>query len=272
MKDVTQDYIDKEEATQRKPVELYHFWRDGGEHWRHTDGDIPVTFEASVYSPATLSRSSVKYNAQLEVSTLQINAAYVEDPVLEFIATNPVEILWVSVMKLHRDQTPLEASVIFIGQIKNVSFKGVSASINCVGFEHFLRQIIPTWRYQLNCNHSVFDNKCGLAEADYKTTTVITLDSTGTELTSADFDTLADGYFTGGKVVFGVEARTIINHVGSVITLMYKFKALADSDSIDAYPGCDGRVETCRDKFGNVVNFLGFPFIPTENPALRVSW
>lgn len=272
MKDQTQAYIDKEEANQRKPVELYHIWRDGGEHWRYTDGDIPVTFETNVYSLATLSRSSVKYNAQLEVSTLQIKAAYVENPVLEFIATNPIEILWVSVMKLHRDQDPLEASVIFVGQIKNVSFKGISASVLCVGFEHFLKQTIPTWRYQLNCNHSVFDTKCALAEADYKTTTTITLDSTGTELTSAAFDTPADGYFTGGKVIFGVEARTIISHVGSVVTLMYKFKELTDNDSIDAYPGCDGRVETCRDKFSNIINFLGFPFIPTENPALRVSW
>jgi hypothetical protein len=119
MKDVTQDYTDKEEAEQRKPVELYHFWRDGGEHWRYTDGDISVTFDGDVYAPATLSRSLTKYDTQLEVTTLEIEASYVEDPVLEFIAINPVEILWVSVMKLHRDQDPLEADVIFIGQIKH---------------------------------------------------------------------------------------------------------------------------------------------------------
>ena len=165
-----------------------------------------------------------------------------------------------------------EASVVFVGQIKDVSFKGVAASVNCVGFEHFLKQTIPKWRYQLTCNHMIFDSKCTKAEADYKTTTMVTLDSTGTELTSADFDALEDGYFTGGKVVFGDEARTIVNHVGSIVTLMYKMKELKDNDSVDAYPGCDGRIETCKDKFDNLINFLGFPFIPEENPALRVSW
>ena len=165
-----------------------------------------------------------------------------------------------------------EASVIFVGQIKNVSFQGVAASVNCVGFEHFLKQTIPKWRYQLTCNHMIFDSKCTKAEADYKTTTTVTLDSTGTELISADFDALEDGYFTGGKVVFGDEARTIVNHVGSVVTLIYKMKGLEDNDSVDAYPGCDGRIETCKDKFDNLINFLGFPFIPEENPALRVSW
>ena len=272
MKDTTQDYINKEEANQRKPVELYHFWRDGGEHWRYTDGDISVTFDGDVYVPADLSRSSVKYDSQLEVTTMSIKAAYVENPVLEFIAINPVEILWVSISKLHRDQAPLEASVIFLGQIKGVSFKGIAANVNCVGFEHFLKQTVPRWRYQLTCNHMVFDSKCTLVEADYKITAVITLDSTKTKLTSATFDAQEDGYFTGGHIIFGDETRTIVDHVGSIVTIMYKFKELEDNDSVDAYPGCDGKIETCKDKFDNLLNFLGFPFIPVENPALRVSW
>lgn len=265
-------HIAYEEAVKRQPCELYHFWRDGGEHWRYTDGDVSVTFEEDIYTPATLSRSLIKYNAQLEVTTLTINASYVNDSVLEFMAINPVEILWVSISKLYRDQTPLEASVIFIGQIKNVIFKGITANVECVGFEHFLNQPVPIWRYQLTCNHMVFDSKCTKVAADYKTTTTVTLDSTGIKLTSADFDVLDDGYFTGGKVVFGDEARTIVGHVGSVITLMYKMQELEDNDSVDVYPGCDGRIETCKDKFNNIINFLGFPFIPTENPALRVSW
>jgi uncharacterized phage protein (TIGR02218 family) len=118
----------------------------------------------------------------------------------------------------------------------------------------------------------IFDDKCTLAEADYKTTTTITLDATKTILTDAAFDALDDGYFTGGKITFGNEARTIVDHVGSIVTIMYKFKELEDNDSVDAYPGCDGRAETCKDKFDNIVNFLGFPFIPEENPALRMSW
>jgi uncharacterized phage protein (TIGR02218 family) len=272
MKDVTQAYIDKEEAVQRKPVELYHVWRDAGVHWRYTDGDVSVTFGGDVYNPATLSRTSTKYDARLEVTTLEITASFVTDPTLEFISINPIEILWISVSKLHRDQDPLEADVIFVGQIKSVSFKGTTASITCVGFEHFLRQPVPKWRYQLTCNHIVFDSKCTLVEANYKTTATVTLDSTGTKLTSATFGGEVDGYFTGGKVLFGDEARTVISHVGSVVTLMYKFRELEDNNSVDAYPGCDGRAETCRDKYNNIINYLGFPFIPEENPAMRMSW
>jgi hypothetical protein len=84
----------------------------------------------------------------------------VEDPVLEFVAINPVDIYWVMIMKLHREQLPLEADVIFLGQIKSVAFKGIQADVECVGFEHFLKMPIPTERYQITCNWKVFDSKC----------------------------------------------------------------------------------------------------------------
>lgn len=272
MKDVTAAYIAKEEADQRKPVEIYHIWRDGGEHWYYTSGDVTITYDSNDYVPASLSRSLVKYDSQLEVTSMTIDAAYIEDPVIDFISVNPIEILWISVMKLHREQSPLEADVIFIGQIKDVSFKGVQANVKCVGFEHFLKKTIPSWRYQLTCNHQVFDTNCSLTAASYKTTETITLDATKTILTGTAFGTKDDGYFIGGEVKFGVESRTIVAHVGTAITIMYKMVDLADTDSVDAYPGCDGRAETCRDKYSNILNFLGFPFIPVENPATRVTW
>lgn len=274
MKSASADYIAKEESTQRKPAELYHIWRDGGSHWYYTSGDVSVTFDAHEYVPATLQRGLSKYDSQLEVTTMEVTAQYAETPVIEFIANNPIEILWIQISKLFRDQSPFEAGVIFIGQIKNVSFKGVQANIQCVGFEHFLKMPVPTFRYQLTCNHKLFDTNCKVVKANYKTTTTVTVDGTGLILTSADFGAKADGYFTLGRVEFGGTYRTIVAHSGNDISLAYKFTDLVSTNSVDAYPGCDGKIETCRDKFtvagSNVVNFLGFPYIPQENPATRI--
>ncbi len=36
-------------------------------------------------------------------------------------------------------------------------------------------------------------------------------------------------------------------------------------DRVRIEAGCDKRVETCRAKFGNVVNYQGFPFVPGED-------
>ena len=272
MKEASDAYIIKEEADQRQPAELYHMWRDGGEHWRYTSGDVTVTYDEEDYVPATLERSQVRYDSSLGVVTMTIQAAYVTDAILEYIAVNPVDILWISVMKIHRDQDPLEVDVVFIGQIKDVAFKGIKAGVTCVGFEHFLKQTVPRWRYQLTCNHTLFDNQCSLAKIDYRVEAIVTLDDTQTVLTSAIFEDseFGDGYFTGGEVALGVESRTIVAHTGSTITIMYKMKHLIGGDVVDVYPGCDRRLETCRDKFDNIINSLAFLFIPTENPALRV--
>lgn len=272
MTDPTAAYITQEESNERRPVELYHIWRDGGENWYYTDGDVDIDFGGNTYEVAILSRRSVRFNSQLEVQTLEIQASYLEDATLAYISINPVEILWVSVMKLHRDQSPLESQVIFLGQIKQVGFQGKKATIKCVGFEHFLKKTIPVWRYQLTCNHDVFNTECGLTKASYKLTTTITLSANGLQLTSSDFGLQSDGYYTGGEIVFGDESRAISYHVGNTVNLVYKMYTLSDSDSIDAYPGCDGRAETCRDKYSNIINFLGFPFIPEENPATRATW
>jgi len=240
-------------------------------HWYYTSGDVAVTYNSNTYTPALIKRGSVTYNDKLEVTELKLTIGYVENPTLEYIAINPVEILWISVMKLHRDQSPLEADVVFIGQIKNVKFKGIVAEVECVGFEHYLKMPIPVLRYQIGCNWTVFDSNCKLNEASYKVTATVTLDSTGTVLTSTTFGSYADGWFTGGKCVFGTIPRAIAAHIGNTITLAFKIQTLQDNDSVDVYPGCDGIIETCRDKFNNITHFLGFPFIPIENPAIRTS-
>lgn len=271
MKSVSADYIAKEEATKRKPVELYDIWRVGGleEERNYTTGDVMISFMGNDYLPATLKRSLIRYDSQLDVTKCTVSAAFVHDPVLEFIAINPIEIYWIKIMKLHRDQVPLEADVIFLGQIKSVAFKGIQADVECVGFEHFLKMPIPKERYQITCNWQVFDSKCKVVKANYKTTTAVTLDATKTILTATAFGTKPDGYFIGGTVEFGVEKRTIVDHVGNVTTIVYRMTNLISGNSVDAYPGCDGRNVTCRDKYNNIVNFLGFPYIPLENPAMR---
>ena len=267
MKDVSAEYIAKEEAAKRKPLELYKIWV-GSTYWYYTNGDVAVVFDGQTYDPATISRGSTEYNSQLDVNTMKIQFSRVTEPLVQYIAQNPIDITWIEVSRLFRDQSPLEKSVIFIGQIKSVSFRGLSAEAECVGFEHFLKMPIPVWRYQTTCNHRLFDSGCGKVKADYKVVAIITLDATKTKLTSTTFGDYVAGYFTYGLVEFESESRTIIAHSGNTITIAYKMVNLVDNNTVDTYPGCDGRIKTCRNKYDNIINYLGFPWIPEENPAL----
>jgi uncharacterized phage protein (TIGR02218 family) len=270
MKNVTAEFQEKEEYGQRRPAEIYHIWRHNGTtHWYYTSIDSPITFETNIYVPATLERDAVAYNSNLEVSSLNVRAAVITSPATQYLSLNPVETLWIDVRKLFLDQDPYEAVVVFIGQIKAIAFKGGEAQAECVGFEYYLKQQLPIFRYQPQCNNFLFDTKCGLSEVTYEVdATIDSIDSTSTVLTSSAFGGFDDGYFTLGFIKFGDYYRPITEHVGNDVTIRYRLSELSASDSVKAYPGCNLDAVTCRDKFSNVDNFFGHPYIPIKNPVM----
>jgi len=276
MKASSSKFRTKERKVKKRPTELYHLWREGGAHWYYTSGDVTVSYGGEPYVPAALNRSLVSYDSTTQVSKMTIYAGYLEIPIVQFIAINPVEKIWVQIMRAHRDISPLEVDVIFIGQIKSVSFKGLQANAECVGFEHFLSMPIPKFRYQKTCNWQLYEILAvggfdfGCRQPKVAIPATVTVDSTGRILSSSTFDDYDDGWFTYGSVEFGDEKRTIIRHEGPEIEMAYRMSGLVAPYLVDVYPGCDRRIETCRTKFGNIDRFFGTPWIPEENPATRV--
>lgn len=271
MKNVSEEYINREEAIKRKPAELYHIWKLNEDvHYRYTSGDVAMIYNGNTYTPATIERSSVQYDTELSVSSLKIQAARVTTPIIEYLAINPLDLYWIEVLKLLRDQSPLEASVIFLGQIKLVRFKGVAAEVECAGFETYLQRGIPRFRYSPGCNWTLYDeNTCRVDKTLYRVTdVVIALSADGLELTSVIFGTKPDDYFTFGYVEYNIARRMIVAHTGNTITLNYRIPDLVDGGTITAaYAGCNLSIEMCKSKFNNVDNFFGFTYIPLDNPA-----
>lgn len=275
MKSIDVKFKREEESFNREPSELYHIWtEDGSYNWYYTSGDCNISYDGNNYVPATLKRSVVLYDTSLEVTSLSLDIGRLENPIMEYLSLSPLKTTWISIMKVHRNSNPISAMVIFIGQIKSVSFKGPQAKVSCVGFEYILKQSIPIGKFQKACNHSVFDDKCSLNRSSYETETAVTVSDKGLILTSEDFGLKVNGYFSRGFVLFDngghIERRMITQHSGNNIKLRFKFLDLVNFDTVKAYPGCDQREITCKDKFDNLDNFQGFIFIPIDNPATRV--
>ena len=271
-KSQTQEYIDKEEATLRRPVEIYHIWGESAgiaqDHYRYTSGDVDVIFNGNVYSTLSIERGSISYDSKLEISTLSIQITALDEPVIKYLARNAFGVYWVEVLKLFRDQDPYEANVIFLGQIKNVSFQGVQGNIECTGFESYLNRTIPKFRYQTSCNHMLYDNNCNIDKTLYSLNATLTdVRNNGLQLSSPTFGTKPNDWFTFGYAESGINKRMITYHVSSVIKLRYALPDLAIGSAITVYAGCDLTPETCRDKFDNLDNSLLFPYIPLDSPV-----
>lgn len=273
MKNPSDEYAGKEEARKRKPVELFHFYTDDLViNQRFCSTDVAISYGGNSWEPATVTRGPVEYNEDLEVSKMTITTDYLNPGVSEFIAQSPVQQVWVEVLKLFSDQTPYEVDIVFVGQISVVSMIGTKAEATVVGFEAYLNRPACEYRYQTQCNHTLFDSACGLSESSWIAAgkSISSVSSNGLTVT---FNTLseADGYFTLGYMKFGTDYRMIVGNSGNDVILRFKFFT-TPTGTADLYPGCDGDQTTCSTKFSNSAQFLGFPYIPEVNPTRVRLW
>jgi len=109
----------------------------------------------------------------------------------------------------------------------------------------------------------------------YDTKTGLVLTHTQTTLPE-DPATLRDttAYYTGGFVTLLKSGATdgtmhmVLEHTRGKLTLIRSLPAteLEQITEIALYPGCDHFATTCKNKFGNIENFGGFPYMRSANP------
>lgn len=108
------------------------------------------------------------------------------------------------------------------------------------------------------------------------------VDDTGLEYTLGSGSPAVGQYFqSGASLEFNPEDRDKMIHVkfgysafiggvsGDVQLQEAMFGAISPGDTFTITEGCDGTIETCRDKFSNMVNFRGFPWIRSPDELLR---
>jgi uncharacterized phage protein (TIGR02218 family) len=279
---LSESYYEKDQANKRKPVEIYRFWNDSLDAaWYYTSGDSNFVYPATggaTYEAATFKRSRSAFHTDLNISKMTIDVSRLNPAFSNYLTQPMPEMIWIEVAKLFRDQDPLEKRVIFIGQVANVKYNGVKGTIECHGFEKFLKMKIPTMRYQPTCNLKLYSDQCAVALTSYGGTVsaIESISSNGLQITDSAFSGEDDGYYTLGYIKWGNYKRTITNHVGSVITIQFYIPGLIGGEDIYAAPGCNKSMDACRDKYNNLGNgdldrFLGFRYMPFDNPATWVN-
>lgn len=135
--------------------------------------------------------------------------------------------------------------------------------------------------YQGLCDAVVGDQRCGVALATpgrrgFATVTAIADDHRVAVTGLGGFD---EGWFDFGRAEWtdgqrGGLGDGVVTHLrlggGDVLgfgVAVGQWVAVGDTLTVTA--GCDRRYATCRDKFGNEVNFRGFPHIPGSDFVLR---
>lgn len=260
-------FIGAETASLGSPVELYQFAYQDANIFRYTSADEdyeegPVTFEA-----VPIKRSRIEYGQDLGRLTLNLEVP-LNFAVLElFKSGTPSGVLTLSVFRLHRGDG--EKALVWSGRIVDVSWSGATATMSGEPIQTSLKNYGLRRNFQRSCPHVLYE--CGVSSVSFQTSGTVSA-ITGNVITATAWSALADNYFAGGYVEYessitGLpERRAVVANSGGNLTLLGTPVGLSVGATVAAFAGCDKSTTTCQNKFGNIVNYGGFPHTPTKNP------
>jgi len=121
--------------------------------------------------------------------------------------------------------------------------------------------------YLRECDRVLGDAKCGVDMVDPTFSAEVTV-LKATDRRGFVFDGLSgfqDGWFTNGVIRWTSGAVSLVKlDAGGTLETWEEVDAIA-GDTARVTAGCDKQAGTCRAKFGNFLNFRGFPHIPGED-------
>lgn len=250
--------------------------RRDGTTFGFTDHDCDLTFDGTTFRAGTgLTASALSQTTGLSVDNTEAVGALSDMAITE-----------ADIFAGRFDGAAVEAWLVQWSAVANrvLQFRGTLGEITRLNgaFSAELRGMaerlnVPTGRvYQRTCAAIVGDADCGFDLSDAGYMVEIPCDTTdGRRFT---FDGLLDfepRWFERGRLVVlsgdaaGLSEAIKIDRVVDTtreVELWDKLRApISPGDTVRLQAGCDKRMETCRLKFNNLLNFRGFPDVPGED-------
>lgn len=232
------------------------------------------------FTPAAIRMGTVSQTNEMAKDPLQLEFPRDNTFAQQFLGGVPEQITTVTVFRGHAGDPSEEFQFYWKGRVAGASASGDVVRIDCENVFTSMRRPGLRARYQRRCRHALYQTGCGLDKADFAIPATVTAASgftiTVTELDSNTVDSNvgdADEFVGGVVETTDGSLRYIVAQEGSVLTLIRPLQSLIDdvNDSVAGadvilYPGCDRTRGTCKDKFDNLLNYGGFPWIPGKNP------
>ena len=261
-------------------ADLYTLTLNGGYVARYTSWDQDLSSGGNLFNAFAIERSKIRTVVGVEVDTLEVNVFAKNTDLLNgapWFSAVQRGALDSAILKLERvfmataNDTSMGTISLFSGRVSDTEVSRTEAKLTVKSELELLNTNLPRNLYQSGCLHTLYDNGCQLNKANYAVGgTVVSGDVTSLNTTisrATDYFTLGVVKFTSG-VNNGVTRSVRYHSGGSFVFALPLVSAPAAGDTFIAWPGCDKTKDTCSGKFNNVVNFRGFPYVPTPETAL----
>ncbi|MBA3457108.1 MAG: phage BR0599 family protein [Deltaproteobacteria bacterium] len=174
-------------------------------------------------------------------------------------------------INIHRKQAGGEVQTMWRGHVASMTFADHVANFSVPSRPiAMLARRLPTFTVGRSCGHILYDSNCRVLRASFQVTTTV-VSANGRIVNVASMGVHPDSWAQFGEVlhVLTGERMTIVEQIGTTITVQQPIGEIKTGDAVEVYAGCDHTIGTCRDKFANVPNFGGLPNLPVSNPFFR---
>lgn len=259
-------YSNQEKSVQSgAPIELYVFSR-GHTFWRFTSFSEEYKEGLTVYSPESIERDNISQTAELSKGGISISFPISNEFASSYLGYVPEKTTLVTIYRLHRTDTNHEKISYWKGRVLSVKADGKKVMLECESIFSSLKRTGLRARYERSCRHTIFDNRCNVSIELYRLAGTVQYQSSSL-ITVTGISAMPTNYYAGGmaKDIDG-NYRFIVANDGYTVTISRPFGRSILTEEIILYPGCDKTMTTCVNKFDNILNYGGFPWIPNKNP------
>lgn len=248
-----------------EPVELFEFTQ-GIKKWYFTDGIDPIVYQSKTYVSAPIDRDEINQTDDFYQAGVKLRFPRDNEFAHQFIGFSPD---LPTTMTLYRGPYPNGPfDFYWRGRIVSGGAEGTTITLECESVFTSLKRPGLRARYERVCRHILYGTGCRVNQTVYQVEDKIQSIARQVEFTMTGVTSgFPEGHFTGGIAIAEDDSvRFITRHAGAVVEVARPFVGVVAEQQLKLYPGCDHSMSTCNNKFNNIDNFGGFPYIPTKNP------
>lgn len=251
------------------PIELYFFSRNN-ESWRFTSADSNFNDDDNLPAPLSgeylsrsIKRSSVAQGLETVKNSVKLEVAPDFEIVDQFRSVPDPGVLSITILRVHVSDGDFEFQTVWTGRVLGSKIEPSMAELNCEPVTISLKRSGLRRLYAKVCTHVLYGLEC---QANKVGQSFLIVDKQGLVLT-LDGSTGSGNNYAGGYLedTDGLHKTMVEFSSGNTLTLSRTLR-LEVGEEIICYTGCDHTTTDCRDKYANIENFGGFPWIPSKNP------
>jgi uncharacterized phage protein (TIGR02218 family) len=246
-----------------------------------TDHDRPLSFGGVTFEPESgFAASEIRSGTDLTVDAQDAEGILSSDTITE---TDILDGRWdnaaVEVWRVNWSAVSQRVLVRrgAIGQVRRGKLAFV-AEVRSLA--HMLNQTVGR-TFQNACDAELGDARCGvdLDAPAFKATGSVTAMTGDRGFAASGLGGFAAGWFALGRLTWAtgpnagrvaeVASHDVVAGSRRLTLLEAPVRPIAVGDDFVVRAGCDKRIETCRDRFANALNFRGFPHIPGQDTVIR---